>query len=522
MRFFLALVLLPVIAWSNWTPVDFQKWRSGSDSRKYQAVMGRAVQNYQKPDSSWTEIQNDWITVGDTLHTVHNCLLKTDVNDKGQSTVSLKYGGNIYTLSQRPIKLIWINTQTHNWTDIFDSVTWSIPTVNGNLIKWTNVFPAVDYRIRKQNGTVQHGIFFKKKFLDSAVTLYNQRSDSQYIALGNVMAYVLSSNIDNAESAIGNVNKRRLKDLGKIAFELTEQRVHFSGVSDSLIESDSSWARLAQLPVKQRWIKAGNKIYCVEFVMMRDLKKINEEAPNSTIWHNSSPTTITGTTDLEDNAVFYDNWSNYGALSYMKFDSLYGHAFIRCKNVSTALGAGATITACTLAVYDSLYYDTCNVSAYRLLKPWVESTSDAREWNDDGAPADHYWGDTTYWNSGTWLGPQCRRDDGSDNSTNGGYCATAASADAKATVESPFVHIDAAGQYYKWGISNALAQGWYDGTMNEEGVTLIGHNSSSSNKYASSEHANANIRPYYIFYYTTGEEAAPARRRRIIEALGGK
>ena len=270
----LAILFLAGSALADYIPADYKQWQDSNNPRKRAATIGGMLSNYPDTDSTWAAVENDWITV-DGLHTNRRAVLKTDINDAGQSTISVTMDGSTYTVSQRLLKVIWINTNTHNWTDIAD-VTWNTPSVDSNIVKWQGVIPGVDYRVRKLPGQVQHGIFFKPGFLDSAVTLYDQRSDSSDIALGNVMAYTLLG-ADHSDSAVGNMDRRLLKQIGKYAFSLNRQFVHFPG-SDTL----------PPIPVRQRWIKQNGKIYCVEYVMMSAIKRIHEALPSATIWHNDN------------------------------------------------------------------------------------------------------------------------------------------------------------------------------------------------------------------------------------------
>lgn len=228
-------------ALADWRPAGFQKWQDSANPKQFQQRIGGEMVNYQRDDSTWAVIQNDWMVTGDTIENLTD-ILKTTVRPKGTSIVKVRWNGVDYTVTQKLVKLIWLKTDTWDWVGVTDSATWAAPSVDSNIITWQNVFPAVDYRIRKSNASVAHGIFFKKAFLDSAVALYNKRADSLAIALGNVMEYSLV-NVDNAEVAIGNVDERILKQLGHYVFELSRQMVNFPG-SDTLPE----------LPVKQRWI----------------------------------------------------------------------------------------------------------------------------------------------------------------------------------------------------------------------------------------------------------------------------
>jgi len=369
---------------------------------------------------------------------------------------------------------------------------WGNFSVDSNIAKWTGISPGVDYRVRKQNGTVQHGIFYKPAFVDSAVVLYNQRPDSLDIALANVMVYTLSSNIDLADSAIGDVAKRRLKDFGYYSFNLRDQRLNFPG-SDTL----------PKIPVRQYWERRGDKIICIEYVMMKWVKQVHQVYPAAVIWHNDSKT-IDGTTNVEDGRIYSgaaDN--NYGGGVNMSVQSTQS-SLIRVKNVATELGVGATISACVCSIYCYNNSTDDNISAFSIFKPWVEGDEDGVD-DDDG---DFTWND---WASDAdeWTTAGCNSadDGGSDNSGDG------TGADRKETAEDT-ENVTETLTWYAWNMSAALAQAWYAGTKNEEGVVL--QYSSGGNWFRTTE--NASEQPFWVFTYTTdgNGEISPERRRRIL------
>jgi hypothetical protein len=473
------------------TPCDYQKWQI--DDTTFSITVGGAVQNYPDTDTSWAEIEIDWGMIGDTI-SVRNALMKTDVLPDGLSRISVKYNDTVYTITQRLVKLIWLKTDTWNWIDVASIPNWGTPSVDSNIIKWSNVFPAVDYRIRKCKAKVEHGIFFKSGFLDSAVTLYNERSDSLDIALGNVMEYTLSANIDSADIGIGNVNKRVLKRIGKYVFGLAKAYIHFPG-SDTL-DFDI---------VNHRWIKQNEKIYCIEYIKMGRLKQIHDIYPDATIWHNDSPHVISGTTNIDDSYLDGTNYPdyNYGANgALLAYEGAAGrYSIIRAKNVASELGVGATITSCVLSLYAYLVGGCTVVKAYRVLKPWVEGTQTSGDnepgvtWND--------WDNDAY----EWATPGAgNTGDGSDNSGDG------IGLDRWVTEEDEEnCSIDET--WCNWTIGNTLAQGWYDGTINEEGVLVVCEANKKFVIFRATEYGS-DI-PYFTFTYTVSGGA-----RRAIELRG--
>ncbi len=495
---YLAIILwlcLSTVASADWKAVDFQKWQDTDDSTTFQVRIGDPISNYPT-DTAWAEIENDWVVIGDTM-TARHAYMKTDVLPNGVSQISIEHNDTTYTITQKPVRLVWLKTDTWNWIDVADTPSWGTPSVNGDVISWNNVFPGVNYKIRKRNARVDHGIFFKPAFLDSAIILYDQRADSLDIALANVMEYTLSANIDSADIGIGNINKRILKRIGKHVFGFARARLHFPG-------SDTLQLRL----VHHRWIKRSGKIYCIEYIKMRVVKMIHETYPTATIWHNASPTTISGTTNVEDAAMRTSASAdkNYGGADPLYlYIGTYNFA-IRALNVASELDAAATITACDLHLYCTTNNIDGNNSAYRIFKPWNEGTLEGTDpsnaptgegvitWND-------WSNDDEEW---TTAGCNSADDGGSDNSGDG------TGADRKATAEDQ-VNVTTAATWYEWDISTTLAQGWYDETINEEGVLLIPEGS-AQNVFPTTE--GASNQPYWVFTYTTN--GAPATGQVII------
>lgn len=473
----------------EWKAIDFKKWASTEDSVTFQCRIGGALQNYPDSDTSWAEIENEWTVIGDTI-IARNCLMKTDVSLDGISRISIEYKDTTYVITQRPVKLIWLKMSNWKWVDIEDDPVWNTPSVDSNVVEWLDVFPAVDYRITKRKARVDHGIFFRPAFLDFAVGLYNERSDSLDIALGNVMEYTLSANIENADIGIGNVNKRMLKQMGRNIFGFAEARLHFPGCDT-----------LPSYKVNHRWIKKANKVYCVEFIEMSKIKAIHETYPLATIWHNASPHTISGTTNLDD--TWIDGGGGQTGKNFGGGTTIYtnedesNRGLVRCKNVASELGGSVLdITDCTLYMRKAGIGSADSViSAIRIFKPWVEGTQ-----NGGKDPPGVTWVD---WDNDDWewatAGCENADDGGSDNSGDG------SGADRKVTVEDTETLIDATG-FIDLTMTDALAEGWYAGTINEEGVIIIGCNETVI--FQTSEHPTSEYQPYWIFTYTEGEKTS--------------
>jgi len=488
-HFWILLLLLPISGLTK-QPIDYKKWQI--DDTTFSKQIGGAVRNYQKPDKTWDSIVNGFETEGDSVVFVNKAVLQTRINKNGACSVMVVWDDVEYTVTQKMLGIGWIKISTRQSKWIDSTMNWSNFSVDSNICKWTGVSPGVDYRVRKSNGQVEHGIFFKPAFLDSAVTLYNQRPDSLDIALANVMVYTLSANIDGADSAIGDVPWRRLKDFGYYSFKLTDQRLRFPGCDT-----------LPRIPVRQYWERRGARIICIEYVMMRRVKQVHEAYPSATIWHNDTKK-IEGTTNVEDNYIWTTSPDkNYGSGPVLfLYQSSPSNVLIRVKNVSTELGAGATISACVCSLYCEVNATDGTGAAYRIFKPWEEGTqynatceSPGCSWND-WACTDNEW---------TTEGCLCARDGGVDNSYDGGVCNQDVRADRKATAEDT-ENVTTVNTWYAWSVSAALAQDWYDGTANENGIIIVDVGSGSNNSFTSTE--GASNQPFWVFTYTAEEPEA--------------
>lgn len=484
-HFWILLLLLPINGLTK-QPIGFKKWQH--DDTTFSKQIGGAVRNYQTPEKTWAIIENGFEIEGDSVVYVDKAVLRTRVNKNGVSKVMLTWGDTVYTVTQKMLGIGWIkiSTRQNQWID--STMNWSNFFVDSNIAKWTGISPGVDFRVRKNNGTVEHGIFFKPAFLDSAVVLYNQRSDSLDIALANVMVYTLSSNIDNADSAMGDLPWRRLKDFGYYSFNLADQSLRFPGWEDS-----------PKIPVRQYWERRGTKIICVEYVMMSKVKQVHEAYPSATIWHNDTKT-IEGTTNVEDTIIsnnFKDN--NYGGRTTLNTGENV-HILIRVQNVASEIGGGATVTAavCSLKAYSVI--NTIDVSAYSIFKPWVEGDEDGVDDNDGDVTWNDWASDADEW---TTEGCLCADDDGVDNSYDDGVCNQAVRRDRKATAEDTETVQAFQNVWYAWNTTGALAAAWYGGTKNEEGMILVftaGASDFRSTEYGSDQ-------PFWVFTYTSGAVA---------------
>lgn len=483
-KIILILVCLPLmVLGQTWQPAGYTTWQNPAIANEYQTTIGGNVANYYD-DVSWNKISNTFQNEGDSVAVADSAILKTRVGHNGQSIVTLLWEGVTYEIVQKPIKLIWYKLSTQQWIDIFPTGSWGTPNIDSNLVRWTNVFPGVDYAVRKSNGSVGHGVLFKPAFLDSAVALYNERPDSLDIYLGNVIKYTLSATIDSSGEPVSNNRGRILRRLGRYAFELTEQSVHFPG-SDSIF-----------VPVYTRWVKQGGIIYCAEYVKMSHIKQIHETYPSATIWHNDETSILSA--DVEDTyinskAAPDKRDLNYGGKDFIQMNAVCV-SLVRVTNVATNLSAGATITACVCSLNTVSITTAGNVSNYRVFKPWIEGTEVGAA---AGTGTTHYdWSRTTL----EWGTSQCAcaNDDGVDNSQDG--TCDASGRDRKATAEESEA-ISSTG-WYMFDIATSLAQGWYNGTIEEEGVLFLRDGADLVMTFESTEDAVVASRPRFSFTYT--------------------
>ncbi len=500
----LIFVLLIATSISAQTPIDFKKWHNGGQS--YTQTLGGAVANYQKSDQSWDVINNNYQQEGDSVWFVDNSVMKLRVNKNGTTVMMLPFEGQTYTVTSRLRGIAFFNmsTKARQWFD--PTMEFSTFSVDSNIFKWEDVsFGGVDYYVKKYNGQIQHTIYFDSTFLDSAVARYNQSSDTANIALVNVVAYTLSANIDNHDSAIGFTNKRLFKELSeKYDFEQSRQRLIYQG-SDTI----------TGIPIKQFWKIRDDTLFCFEAVKMSQIKAVHDQFPSTKIWHNAT-TVISGTTNIEDTELYEGSiaLNGFGGRVLLRVDSQWASihtvvSFLRAKNVSTELPANATITSsvCSIYVYDDRTTVTGLVFAYRMLKPWVEGTDDNVACTDGCE-----WAEWDCANTKPFTDPGAECDlDGGDNSSETDASCVADSADMRTTAESS-KSIDGTNDavWLTWSLTNALTQGWYDGTINEEGIVLRANSTGNPDLLIRSTEAVADSNfPVFRFTYdiaSTGQK----------------
>lgn len=264
------ILLIASTAWAERVPIGFSKWRYSENVESF--ALGSQPQNYQT-DDGWDVIDNNFIVDADSAY-CHTAILKITVGNNGRSTVRLKWNDVTYEITRQPKKIVWLNSQTKNWIDIIPNLTWPTPTIGSNTVTWG--FPGFSYSIIKETVKISHRFTFMDAFLDSAITLYNQRADSQYIFLGTVMEYSFVNIDDSTLLDIPEVDFKRLKTLGKAIFDISKQHVKYDG-----------WESYDLIPVRQRWVKQGGKIYCIEGMKMQKIKELTEAFPDIPIWHDA-------------------------------------------------------------------------------------------------------------------------------------------------------------------------------------------------------------------------------------------
>ena len=356
------------------------------------------------------------------------------------------------------------------------------------------------YEIIKKNATVQHRITFNPTCLSGAVAAYNLLPYQPDIALSVECDYVFT----NIAQPTGTVYETELKDFGnRYKLVLDRQWMNWTGGADS-VEM-----------VAQNWITGKMR----ERVMMPKVAQIMAGNASAKIWHNTQ--TSIGAAEIEDAGLVKGNPSfNYGTatgliLGWYSASYLYS-PIIRVLGVDNALGASATISACSCSLYidATALLGTPDMIAYRVFKPWVEGITDGS--GDPNAPTggggatwDDWDADPSEWGT---AGCNNASDAGSDNNSDGsGY-------DRKATGEAAATVITAGNAWYNWSITAALAQGWYNNTINENGIILIEDSGTSEYGYylLSTENATTANRPRFSFTYTTGGGAAAASVGQVI------
>lgn len=341
------LLLARVAAAQTWQPDGEASWRQEADSNKHRIILGDPFHNYQKTDSSWAAIDTTWTLEGDSVLVNDKAVLKSRVNRQGVSTIRFKLGGEWYQVRQELLGIAWLKPATgqHQWID--STMSWGGVSIDNNVVSWNNVSPGIDYAVVKRRGRLAHRISFKPGFLDAAVALYNQRPDSLEIALANVSVFTLSSNITDADSGLGIIDRREFKRIGRRSFGLIGQFLHFP-----------DWHDWNLAPIQQYWKRVGNKLYAIEYVYMADIKAVHEAMPTETIWHNYDVSIQDGESG--------DDADNPGTFSITNDPVLVGvgGAYFLHRFDGATIDQGATIDTAVIDYQDcnDNSATTCNVT----------------------------------------------------------------------------------------------------------------------------------------------------------------
>lgn len=503
-RIIAMLCLLPFMAFSQ-TPIDIQKWDIGGG--KIRTQVGGPPRNYDSA-GTWRQIENNWVTVDDTLHTARNAILKTDVNNSGQVYTSVILGDDTVTIAQRLLSLKWFRKSDSAWLNIDNTPSWSTPSVVDDQIKWTNVFPAVDVTVGKYEGQVDHAIHFKPAFLDSAVALFNQRADSADIYLANVIAVELVG-VADADSSLGTITKRKLKKLGNYILD-------FDGSFLELpISRDDPHIR-----IHQRHIIKNGKLYMLELVKMSKLKWAHETYPTETLWHRAS--TKIEQPSVEDCGGREDASNSYGGAKSFTIWGDLGSSnvrmfWLRAFNLDSLVTG--TRTDCSLYVHVLTLTHRGVMEIYRLYKPWwiegvetgvagitegVEEGSNCWNWDNN---ASLNWTDNPI---------ACQRENGVDNVQDAGPCNQDVRADRDVTYDDAVTYT-ATGKTPLQYNTNPI-------TGDSINVVLVPATPDETDELdmliVTTEGNNSANRPYFIFITEAAEGGDISYVRRIKEGEG--
>ena len=483
-----SFVFILAMGVSAQTPIGLQKWQI--DDTTFTMRFGGAPQNYPDTAGVFHEIENDFDVNMESL----NRLLQTSVDSVGNVSVSYKN----HTVTQEPNRLIYYKRSTTEWFNIDNSPNYNNISMDSNIVSWGNMYPGVDYSVILSNGRVENRYEFKPNFLDSMVTLYNQRADSLDIYLANVMKFTLTSGIDDDTISLGNVRRRVLKRFGGLVFQVGKTRLRGFPGADTL-----------EVPVWQRYIFVGSQLYVLEFVKASDLKWIHELYPTATLWHNLD-FTLDNDTDIEDARLTGNNTnanegSNMALVTYQA-SSFNWPFLVKALNVNDSIGAGATFSYVAESLYCYSHTSNAPIEAYGMWNPsWVENDTGSSEggvtYNDWSSPDDE------------WIteGVLCANDDGSFNTTDDGACNLGSGRDRMATLaDNPTV----------------TGVGWYGFVITSWGQTAydaevpisVRHQKEGANDATSfrSRESGVGNKPFYVFTYTVaGAPAVNYKRRRI-------
>ena len=488
----LFLILLFLLSLSSLVfaeiPIDYNRWQVNDTTFRKQ--YGGQLNNYPN-GGGFSKIDNTLLTDGDSVLYCDDAILKTRINKtNGEVAVTLSVDGTNYTVQQKPVKLVWLNTQTKNWTDVIPSLSWGIPIVDTTSVQWN--FPGFDYTVIKNNGQVFHKLNLKNAFLDSAITLYNNRIDSSNIALGLVHRYSFTNIDDSVLINIADVDSKRLKQFADGGyFDISKQTLQY----DSMFSYYDSTLLCPKIPVRQRWVKQGVYIYLVEYVMMSHIKVIHELYPEQDIWHYTTSNYGRGADECDATYVygyvdFQDtNYGNDNGMGARPDGCCEQRPLVKNKAVDDDID-GMTVSDASLTLRLGTQKDV-TLTAYRIRggRDWVETEV---TWND--YKTDNAWGTA-----------------GGMNTTSDIYSTPLDAVDITDSASADDI---------TWDITSA-ATAWAADTTTNQGVILHATGSGDdATTWATDDWLEAE-RPYMSITYTVGGAAVTPSRRRKIMQLGG-
>jgi hypothetical protein len=443
-------------------------------------TFGGGIENYRRSDGVWDSIRNAWVRSGSTLYDTLG-LLQLSVNDSAISTLRVKHDSVDITITHEPIRLVWFDTTTNTYANLSITRTYGAPVVTGNLLRWVDFWPGVDWAVQHQKSDVEHAVIFKPIFLDTVVARYDRRSDTASLAIGNVVRYVLAG-VDSADTVNRTVTRRQLKRIGDMVFSLDDQHLQWVG-------SDTSRAELPM--VKQRWVKVGAILYCIEYVMASDLKRFHLALPGQALFHNVTFTIGGGTAPEADAAYLSFNvkGTNYGTATTIYFggDSAtigFTHTIINWSSLRDSL-FGNTVTSCSLFVWPISNANTDGLYACYQIRPERDWTEGGVTWNDYKA--------STAWTIG-----------GGRSTTN----------DIYSTAVGGLVEAELAAGAYRGFDITSIATDWDDVyTRNCRGVIIkqFGGTDYTQISIASDDNATTTHRPKIKVIYTAGSSTSSWR-----------
>ncbi|MFH1585407.1 MAG: LamG-like jellyroll fold domain-containing protein, partial [archaeon] len=218
--------------------------------------------------------------------------------------------------------------------------------------------------------------------------------------------------------------------------------------------------------------------------------------------HNSSEIIINETTNVEDALIAgelaYNNYGDAPDINIGNGDTVgkIRRGLFRFKNIAKTIGeAGAIIENSEMYLYCSAEVNSQdrNISAFRIVKPWVEGTQ-----NGGTASPGVTWYD---WDNADleWGCPGvCLADDSAKDNE-----GDLTDYDRKATAEDSVTITSCAGSWFNWDLTNAT-KNWYNGSWNENGVFMLssGDGIPQSRKLFTSSEGTISYRPYLNITYT--------------------